>query len=265
MDRQPLELPDLELITALQPTDWQNIIPSIEFYINSTFCFPIKLIIDNKIVGIGTTIIHNDIAWLAHIIVHPEHRNQGIGKIITQTLVDSLQTKCDTIYLIATDLGKPVYKKIGFETETEYLFFKDIQADRNWKISEGILPYADNFKPYIARLDRRVSGEDRLFHLEQYLGNSSVYVQNNIVEGFYLPSCGEGLITAITNPAGSELMKLRLMTNENAAFPRDNLTATAFMHQNNFKEFKRATRMRLGIKKRWQPANIYNRIAGNLG
>jgi len=105
MDRQPLELPDLELITALQPPDWPNIIPSIEFYIISTFCFPIKLIIDNKIVGIGTTIIHNDIAWLAHIIVHPEHRNQGIGKIITQTLVDSLQTKCDTIYLIATDLG----------------------------------------------------------------------------------------------------------------------------------------------------------------
>ena len=63
--------------------------------------------------------------WLAHINVQPGNRNHGLGKLITQFLVDEAQAKnCDTIYLIATDLCEPVYKKVGFETETDYLFLK---------------------------------------------------------------------------------------------------------------------------------------------
>ena len=92
-----------------------------------------------------------------------------------------------------------------------------------------------------------------------------VYQQNNIVEGFYLQGFGEGLIIANTSTAGNELMKFRLATKEHAAFPVDNIVATEFMHQNNFKEFRRAKRMRLGAKRALQPTGIYNRIGGNLG
>src|SRR5688572_32638579 len=42
--------------------------------------------------------------------------------------------QCETIYLIATELGAPVYEKCGFETETEYLYFKDL------KPIEGVSP-----------------------------------------------------------------------------------------------------------------------------
>ena len=166
---QPLEHSDINLITGLQPEGWQDITSIIDFYTKSSFCFPIKVIIDKKIVGIGTAIIHNDVAWLGHIIVHPDNRNQGIGKMITQALVDNVWRKnCDTIYLIATDLGEPVYKKIGFETETEYLFFKDIKPDGSWIPSENIVACTDDFKKQIARLDKEISGEDRLLHLEPY-------------------------------------------------------------------------------------------------
>lgn len=125
MDIQNLEHIDINFISDLLPIGWEGVIPTIDSYININFCFPIKVSIDNKIVGIGTTIIHNETAWLAHIIVHPDYRNQRIGKIITQTLVDNSYSKdCETIYLLATELGEPVYKKIGFETETEYIVFK---------------------------------------------------------------------------------------------------------------------------------------------
>ena len=266
MDIQTLENRDIHLITSLQPPGWQDIIPTIKFYTNSTFCFPIKVTIGNKIIGIGTTIVHADTAWLAHIIVHPDNRNQGIGKLITQTLVDSSQTKnCDTIYLLATDLGEPVYREIGFETETEYLFFKDLKPGGSWMTSKNIVSFTDNFKTQITNLDRYISGEDRFLQLDQHLTNAFVYLQNNIVEGFYLPTFGEGLIAANSNAAGHELMKLRLTTKDNAAFPIDNLSAAEFMYQNNFKEFKTAKRMRLGKKRIWKPKNIYNRIGGNLG
>ena len=118
-----LENGDLNFIAELQPLGWQDIVPTIDFYTKSHFCLPIKVTIDKKIVAIGTAIVHNDIAWLAHIIVHPDNRNQGIGNLITKTLVENLESKrCDTIYLIATALGEPVYKKLGFETETDMYY-----------------------------------------------------------------------------------------------------------------------------------------------
>ena len=266
MDIQTLEHKDIVLLTDLQPTGWPDIIPIFDFYTKASFSFPIKVTIDNKIIGIGTTIIHNDIAWLAHIIVHPNKRNKGIGQLITQTLVDSLQSKnCDTIYLIATDLGAPVYKKIGFEIETEYLFFKDIKIDTNQLVSENIIPITDHFKEQIAIIDRQVSGEDRMFHIQQHLTRGYVYRQDKVIEGYYLPTFGEGLILANSTSAGLELMKMRLRTKEIAVFPADNYSAKEYLEQNNYKEFKTSKRMRLGTKKKWQPANIYNRIGGNLG
>ncbi len=266
MQMESLERSDLNSVTALQPECWQDITPIIGFYIKSSFCFPIKVTVEKKIAGIGTAIIHNGVAWLAHIIVHPDNRNKGIGKLITQFLVDEARAKdCDTIYLIATDLGEPVYKNVGFETEIEYLFFNDIRPNESWRMSENIVAFADDFKTQVAGLDKQVSGEERLLHLAQHLEGAFVYLQNNVVEGFYLPAFGEGLIVANTTTAGIELMKLRLATKDNAAFPADNVSATAFMHQNNFKEFRRAKRMRLGIKREWQPESFYNRIGGNLG
>ncbi len=265
MDIQTLEHSDINLIIDLQPTGWE-IIPSFDFYTLSDFCFPIKVTIDKKIVGIGTTTIHNDIAWLAHIIVHPDYRNQSIGKLITQTLVEISNSKlCDTIYLLATDLGEPVYKKVGFETETDYLYFKGEKTIGTYTKTENIVAFNSDFKKQISNLDRQVSGEDRMFQLEQHLSSGFVYSQDNEVKGFYLPTLGDGLIIASTNSAGQELMKLRLTSKDFAAFPIDNVSSTEFMHQNNFKEVRREKRMRLGKKRNWQPTNIYNRIGGNLG
>ncbi len=266
MDLQTLEHSDINLITGLLPPGWEGIIPTIDFYTNSNFCSPIKVTIDKKIVGIGTTILHNDTAWLAHIIVHSDYRNQSIGKLITQTLVESSNSKCcDTIYLLATDLGEPVYKKIGFETETEYLFFKGEKAIGSFTNSENIIAFNSDFKKQILNLDRQVSGEDRMLQLEQHLSSGFVYLQDNDVMGFYLPTLGDGLIIATTNSAGQELMRLRLTSKDFASFPIDNVSATEFMSQNNFKQVRKEKRMRLGEKRNWQPTNIYNRIGGNLG
>lgn len=266
MDIQNLEHIDINFISDLLPIGWEGVIPTIDSYTDTNFCFPIKVSIDKKIVGIGTTIIHNETAWLAHIIVHPDYRNQSIGKVITQTLVDSSYSKsCETIYLLATELGEPVYKKIGFETETEYIVFKREGASEIFKNPGNIVAISNDFKKQILDLDRQVSGEDRILLLEQHLSNGFLYLQDNEAQGFYLPNLGEGLIIATTNSAGHELMKLRLKSKGFAAFPIDNVSATEFMRQNNFKASMTQKRMRLGKKRNWQPTNIYNRIGGNLG
>lgn len=266
MHIKKLEHSDINFISDLLPSGWESVIPTIDFYTKTNFCFPIKVSIDNKIVGTGTTIIHNKTAWLAHIIVHAAYRNQSIGKIITQTLVDSSYSKgCQTIYLLATKLGEPVYKKIGFETETEYIVFKKEGTNETFRDSENIVAINNDFKKLIWDLDRQVSSEDRILLLEQHLSDGFLYLQNNEAQGFYLPNLGDGLIIATTNSAGLELMKLRLKTKDFAAFPIDNVGATEFMRQKNFNEIRTEKRMRLGKKRNWEPKNIYNRIGGNLG
>ena len=267
MTIETLNNSDVSLLNELQPSGWGTILPAHEFYTtNTNFCFSIRINNDAKIVGIGTAIIHNDVAWLGHIIVHAENRNQGIGKLITQSLVkNSVPKNCETIYLIATDLGAPVYAKAGFETETEYLFFKDIKAEESWRISGNILPFHPDQKTAIAAIDKLASGEDRIFHLEKYLQDGFVYQNNTFIEGFYLPDFGEGLILAATKEAGIELMKMRFANHDNACFPKDNIDAVDFLYKHGYKEFKTAKRMVLGKRRSWNPSNIYNRIGGNIG
>lgn len=62
MKIQEIKLSETDKLKELQPEGWPDIIPKFEFYIKSDFYFPIKATIENKIIGIGTTIIHGDSA-----------------------------------------------------------------------------------------------------------------------------------------------------------------------------------------------------------
>lgn len=257
---------EVEQLGSLQPEGWGEIVTPHIFYTQSTFCFPLKITGANEIVGIGTAIIHEDVAWLGHIIVHPQHRNKGIGRLITQTLIDLPVVKqCETIYLIATEPGAPVYTKCGFETETEYLYFKDVKAKPEWTISSSIVPYRPEFGEQVTAMDRLISTENRLQHINSYLPQAYVYLRDDIVEGYFLPGLGEGLIVSTNEEAGLELIKYRLQSAEKIAFPKDNIAATNFMHANGYKESSSGKRMRLGKKRNVLLANIYNRIGGNVG
>ncbi|SMC52183.1 GNAT family N-acetyltransferase [Pedobacter africanus] len=261
-----LKYEELDLVSDLQPEGWNDIKPSFSFYLQSSFCFPIKVMIDDRIVGLGAAIIHNDVAWFGHIIVHADQRGKGIGKCITQSLIDiAKQHTCETVYLIATQLGAPVYERLGFIHDTEYLFFKDLNFDEKELISAHIIPYEQDFKTQISTIDKIASGENRMMHLEAALESGFVYMDNDKIEGFYLPALGEGLIVANNSSAGLELLKLHLSSNEKAAFPADNLFARDFLYGKGFKEYYTEKHMRLGNIRPIQLGNIYNRIGGNTG
>jgi Acetyltransferase (GNAT) domain len=261
-----LEESELSLIAELQPPEWPSILPVIEFYTKSNYCFPMKVMQGDKIVGTGTAIHHHGTAWLAHIVTHSDHRNLGIGRLITQALVDDLTAKnFETIYLVATALGEPVYKKVGFETETEYVFFKGVRRNDAFELPSEILPFFEAVSAQIAALDRRVSGEERFFQLVPHLPAGCVYLENERVVGFYLPTYGDGLIIAEQPEAGLALMNFRLTMKDTAVFPVDNRIALEHIQQLGHQPIMHAKRMRLGKPRPWSPAEIYNRVGGNLG
>lgn len=51
---------------------------------------------------------------LGMVMVHPEHQGRGLGKVVTQACMDEAGDR--PIMLVATDAGKPLYEKLGFQT-----------------------------------------------------------------------------------------------------------------------------------------------------
>lgn len=257
---------DLDEIRNLQPDDWSDIIPEFEFYIQSSYCSPIKTRINDRIVGIGASILFKNTSWIAHIIVDREYRNQGFGAQIVNELLETIKRdSVATCSLIATELGKPVYLKAGFRIAAEYSFF---QREKPWidcPVSENVIPYEEKYRARIYELDHIISGEKRELLLKDYLSNSKVFVERNKVLGYYMPDLKEGLIYADTDEAGLELMKLKYARVDKAVLPTDNSTGVAFLQQNGFVETRKGTRMILGPDLDWNPKKMYGRIGGNFG
>jgi predicted N-acetyltransferase YhbS len=229
------------------------------------FCHSIKLIDENEIIGIGTAILYKDTCWIAHLIVKDKHRNKGIGTKILNYLCDYCENNgCKTILLFATEMGYPLYKKYGFEIQTEYIQYeKTIEMDFSDNVNIRNIEKIDYSK--ILELDKSISGENRHKLLLHFINNGYVYEKNKIIMGFYLVNLGEGLIIASNEEAGLELSKLRISKNNNSTIPSRNIIANNFYMENKFKEQMRIKRMVCGNNIICSDINIYNRIGGNFG
>jgi len=266
MEFKKMTRQDLPEIRTLQPEDWGDIIPDMEFYLHYPFCNPVKATLNDRIVGIGTSIIFEGTAWLAHIIVGSDFRNKGIGSEVVHHLLDSLREKSiETCLLIATELGKPVYVKAGFNIVCEYLFFERKKPWLDCPVSENIELFKEEYRRNIYELDKKMTGENRIPLLTDYLKNAVLYIENNSMKGYYIPDLKEGLIVADTEKAGLELMKLKYSTVDKAVLPSENKAGCQFLLQHGFIQIKIGTRMVYGKNSDWKPTMLYSRIGGNLG
>ena len=266
MKFEPLVHSDFPYLKEFEPPNWGDLVPRFKYHIESNFCDPVKLTVDGKMVAIGTIIYHKDSAWLASIIVHPHHRSRGYGTKITQQLIDLIDTrKFTTIYLDATDLGYPVYIKLGFEPEATYAHLRCEENITGLQLSGSVITYQEKYRQQLLQLDKNISCEDREDTITENLATAQVYINNNVVEGFYLPSLGNGLIIAKNDIAGIELVKCRLENNYYAILPSVNEPAINFLLQNGLGQFRISRRMFMGKKREWKGNCMYNRISGQLG
>lgn len=266
MEIAEVDYKDLPALRTFQPADWPDIIPSLSFYIDSPFCRSVKLVDKDEILGIGSWIMHGNVAWLATIITHPQHRNKGIGKHITQVLIDSLKkTPVETIMLVATSMGEPLYEKLGFVTDSRYAFYTGGEKSDGREISPNIIPYASEYTGQILDMDRKSYGENRSMRVLEYLPQAKLYVEGSSLKGFYLPGWGEGPIMAQTAEAGNALLYVRNITADRTVFPEENEAAATYLSNHGYTMYRKAARMRIGRKIDWQPETIYSRVAGAIG
>lgn len=263
MIAQPVTPADFDSIDTLQPAEWGTIIPQFQYYLNAANCHPIKMVDDGKIIGVGNTILHKNTAWLSHIIVGKEYQGKGVGTTLTQTLINSVPATHKTILLVATPMGEFVYNKLGFETVCEYVAYKDIDiAPEDYPY---IRPFDEKYSEAMHRIDTEIFGEDRHYTITPHLPKAHVYVKDGVVEGFYAPTFGEGLVIAHTEEAGIALLNLRLQNKKPCVFPAENTVAANYLQAHNYQEVKRMKKMLLGEKINWQPQKVYGRMGGNFG
>ena len=135
----------------------------------------------------------------------------------------------------------------------------------DYPVSENIELFKEEYRSNIYELDKKMTGENRIPLLSDYLKNAVIYIENNSVLGYYIPDMKEGLIVADTEKAGLELMKLKYATVDKAVLPTGNIAGCQFLLQHGFIQTKIGTRMVYGKNTDWKPTMMYSRIGGNLG
>ncbi|WP_041620190.1 hypothetical protein [Paludibacter propionicigenes] len=75
----------------------------------------------------------------------------------------------------------------------------------------------------------------------------------------------EGLIFAINDEAGLELMKLKYSRTDKAVLPSENIGGREFLLNNGFVEASIGTRMIMGKDIDYKLDRMYSRIGGNFG
>jgi len=259
---------DLAYLDDLKPEGWGDIFTPHKYYLSHSFCRTMKITSAGKPVAIGTTINHGNTAWLAHIIVHRDCRGQGLGNRIVSGLLSDLSNdkEIETVSLIATDLGYPLYLKNGFVEQTVYHFY-ELPEDKTFDspLSPMIFPYNSSMENSLLQLDREVIGEDRSEYLRDKLPGAFAYLKNGLPEGFSIPDLGDGLTIAKSDEAGIELLKLIMNRGNKVVIPRENIIAGDFLRTQGYGRGKSARRMTYGSAFPWKPENLFNRIGGKLG
>lgn len=270
MNILPFEENDLKELDRLRPEGWGDILPPHVFYLSNSFCFPKKILLNGTIAGIGTAIVFQNSGWLAHIIVSPKFRNQGIGKTIVEHLLDLLVHKyrCQTVSLISTDLGFSIYQKAGFKIQNEYSFFGKTAMEEQRRIlneKQNIKHFSEEYRISLLELDNKISGEKRSEIFNNKLESAFISIEDDALTGYFIPGLGEGLIASNTISSGLALLSKKIETSSSVVLPSENLEGINFLLKHGFSESNKAKRMIFGTAFQWEPKNLYSRIGGYMG
>ncbi|MBZ9897206.1 MULTISPECIES: GNAT family N-acetyltransferase [unclassified Mesorhizobium] len=76
--------------------------------------------VEGKQVGFGRAITDRTVfAYLADIIVWPQHRGQGIGSRLVQALIDHPELRTVSHWSLSTSDAHGVYERLGFKASTD--------------------------------------------------------------------------------------------------------------------------------------------------
>lgn len=120
-----------------------------------------------RIVGTGIATANGSVGWVGTIFVATDRRREGLGGALTRTVIDDLESRgCRTLVLIATDAGRPLYERLGFEVDVPQVGFRATGLPASQAEDHTIRPFEPGMLSEIVALDRLATGENRAALLE---------------------------------------------------------------------------------------------------
>jgi GNAT superfamily N-acetyltransferase len=268
---------DLEpAASAILADEWGDRRAWFAFALDSPACHAVVAEADGDIVGTGVATVNGSVAWIGTIWVAPAHRRGGLGRALTQAVIDTADADgARTLVLVATDRGRPLYERLGFEVQTWYRTFE----------APGLGPDAGDsddrirsFRPTdldaMVALDRVATGEDRMAVIAALAtpdGTRVLESSDGRVGGFLAraPWGGGATVAPVVDDALAILHARRL-----AAPPErrvrcgvllENAVGAEALERDGWTEAWRAPRLVRGEAIVWQPEMLWGQFNHAMG
>ncbi|MFI5225876.1 MAG: GNAT family N-acetyltransferase [Candidatus Limnocylindrales bacterium] len=283
---RPMTLTDVPAAGELLLSDgWTDRTAFFEFAVGHPACRPIVADLDGRVVATGIGTASGSVGWIALIFVAPDLRGEGLGRLVSTAVCDDLEARGSrTLLLHASDAGRPVYERLGFEIHAWLHLFdppdRDDQDDG--ATSDGpadviIRPVAASDMKAVEALDASASGEDRRHLIRAVLPTDGGLVAvdaDGTVRGYRLdPSWGAHPLVA-HDPHDA----IAILEHAARAAPGDtpphgrravtydgNEAGDALLAERGWREIRRMPRMIRGEPLDWRPEWIYGNFNAGLG
>ena len=263
-----------ELILA---NDWGVRREWLAYAASSPACVPLVAEVDGAIVGTGVGTASGRVGWVGTIFLAPAWRGQGIGRAITQELIDRLESAgCRTLLLVATREGQRLYERMGFEVQTHYRILEigGLPDEPTIADAGGVRAFAAGDLDGIAALDRKATGEDRRHAIERFAGAGTARVlpgRDGGLDAFVIRApWGGGATVARSMDAAERIIAARRRASGAAGRVRvgildEHAEGLARLTALGFRAQWSAPRMVRGEPLNWRPAWIYGQFNHAMG
>jgi GNAT superfamily N-acetyltransferase len=240
--------------------------------------------VDGGLLGASACAQFGATGWVGGVAVVPEARGAGLGRALTEIAVARLRDRgVRTVQLFATDMGRPIYERLGFISEGSWITvrgpWRSLRSGRPGDpaaLAPGMAPRPGRYPPRVRAaggedlvpalaVDRAATGEDRTALLSSlWPGNALVAEAVGEIRGYHLPSPWRsgGAVVAADLEAGLALLEAsgRRLNGRDVALtlPEANLPAVRAVEANGQRERSRSTRMRLGPPVPWRPRAMFS-------
>lgn len=239
---------------------WYDSLPGTTMFVAKT---------DGKIVGTGISYSLGRTGWIGTICVDEGHRKKGIGRALTEVVIDTLENQgSETILLRASEEGAKLYRSMGFRVTGRYENF--LPPDSGWSFDSGdghTFREMSTLGKQHLELDREITGEDREPMLARlFPATGYELVEGNEMKGFVFPSVGDGILGFSGDGEAVNALMARISNGRH--FKIRTLVgskANSFLHSLGHSTRDGAIRMSLGEDPLKRIKNVVGTISSSIG
>jgi Acetyltransferase (GNAT) family len=260
---------------AIQHANWGDRRTWFEFATSQPECRPVVAEVNGRLVGTGVGTANGAVGWIGTIWVEPAHRGVGIGRALTEGVVEGLEAAgCRTLVLVATEQGYQLYERMGFRLQTHYRILEASGLDPAASEPDAsVRGFAPADVEAIIRLDRAASGEDRAHAIRRFAGplTTRVLTRYGEVQAFVIRAPWGGGATVARDPAHA----LRILdARRRASGPggrvrvglvEENVAGLARLEAAGLVPIWSAPRMIRGEPLAWHPGRIWGQFKHAMG